>query len=338
MLKNILENKKLLLILFLTLIGGFLLYRNFTSGGASKKVSTAKVKQGNLAKTLTISGTINADEHVILRFQTSGRLSWVGIKEGDYVKKYQTIAALDQREVRKKLENELYDYMKTRWDFEEAKRETYKDKLFTDTIKRILEKNQFDLNKAVLDVELQNLTVEYSSLWTPIEGVITKIGSPYAGVNITPTTAEFEIVNPKTVYFSATADQTEVVSLLKGMNGDLVLDAYPNTTISGIIRDISFTPKSGEASTVYEIKFDFPNQNDDYKYRLGMAGDLTFVTASRENVLYIPSKFIKSQNGKKYLTVKKNGKLEKVEVKTGMETETETEITSGLSIGETVYD
>lgn len=313
-------------------------YRNFVLPTTTKKITTAKVKQGDLAQTLTISGSINADEHVTLRFQTSGRLSWVGVKEGDYVKKYQSVASLDQREVKKNLENELNDYLKTRWDFEEAQRETYKDKVLTNTIKRILEKTQFDVNKSVLDVEIENLSVEYANLWTPIEGIVTRVGSPYAGVNITATQAEFEIVNPKTIYFSATADQSEVVSLLKGMNGDLVLDAYPDATISGIIRDISFTPKSGETSTVYEIKFDFPNNNDDYKYRLGMAGDLTFVTKSRTNVLSVPTKFVKTQNGKKYLNVKRNGKEEKAEVAIGIETDIETEITSGVATGETVYD
>lgn len=338
MFKKTLRKRKLLILAAILIIGTAVVYRNFASPVATKKIATTKVKQGNLSQTLTISGSINVDEHVTLRFQTSGRLSWVGVAEGDYVKKYQTIASLDQREVKKKLENELYDYMKTRWDFEEAKRETYKDKLFTDTIKRILEKNQFDLDKAVHDVEIQNLSVEYASLWTPIEGIITKIGSPYAGINITPTSAEFEIVNPKTVYFSATADQTEVVNLHKGLSGNLVLDSYPDASISGSIRDISFAPKSGETSTVYEIKFDFPDENGDYKYRIGMAGDLTLTTQSRENVVYVPTKFIESQSGKKYVTVKRNGKNQKVEVATGMETDTETEITSGISSGETIYE
>lgn len=315
-----------------------MLYRNFTSATKVKKSESTKVKQGTLEEKLTISGSIEADEHATLRFQTSGRLVWVGVKEGDYVKKFQSIASLDKREMQKKLQSELYDYMKTRWDFEEAKRDTYKDKLITDTVKRILEKNQFDLNKAVLDVELQNLSNEYANLWTPIEGIVTKIGSPYSGVNITPSNAEFEIVNPKTIYFAATADQTEVTRLNKDMAGELILDAYPDTTISGIIKDISFMPKAGETSTVYEVKFLFDNNNSDYKYRISMAGDLSFVVQKKENVLFVPNKFVKTQNSKKYLKIKKNGKEENVEVTVGMETDSDIEITSGIVEGEIIYN
>ncbi len=311
--------------------------RNFL-GKASKKIETEKVKRGVLEEKLTISGTIDAEEKVTLRFQTSGRLIWVGVKEGDYVKKYQGIASLDQREVKKKLEQELSDYSKTRNDFEEAKRDTYKDKVLTDTIKRILEKNQFDLNKAVLDVEIQNLSVEYASLWTPIEGIVTKVVSPFAGVNITPATSEFEIVNPKTVYFAALADQTEVTKLKEGQTGELILDAYPEATLSGSIKNISFIPKSGETGTVYNVKFLFPDDNSNYKYRIGMAGDLSFITKRKGDVLYLPNKFFKTQNGKKYVTVKKDGKEEKVEVGIGMETDTDTEITSGVAAGEIVID
>ncbi|MBI5452591.1 efflux RND transporter periplasmic adaptor subunit, partial [Candidatus Gottesmanbacteria bacterium] len=103
-------------------------------------------------------------------------------------------------------------------------------------------------------------------------------------------------------------------------------------------KNISFIPKSGETGTVYAVKFIFPGDNSSYKYRIGMAGDLSFVTKRKENVLYTSSKFIKSQNNKKYVMVKRNGKEEKKEVTTGMETDTDTEITSGVAPGETVYN
>ncbi|MBI4991501.1 efflux RND transporter periplasmic adaptor subunit, partial [Candidatus Gottesmanbacteria bacterium] len=315
----------------------FAVYKNF-SNGKNKKTETAIVKQGKLEEKLTISGTIDAEEKTTLRFQTSGRLTWVGVKEGDYVKKYQGIAALDQREVKKKLEKELNDYLTSRWTFEQKKRDDYRDQVMTDTVKRVLEKAQFDLNNTVLDVEIQNLSVEFANLWTPIEGIVTKVAAPYAGVNITAATSEFEVVNPNTVYFAALADQTEVTKLSGGELGELTLDAYPDATLSGSIKNISFIPKSGETGTVYAVKFIFPGDNSSYKYRIGMAGDLSFVTKRKENVLYTSSKFIKSQNGKKYVTVKRNGKEEKVFVETGMETDNSVEIISGVSAGEVISD
>lgn len=321
---------------------GFAVYRNFSSNN-KKKIEKTQVKRGTLEEKLTISGTVDAEEKVTLRFQTSGRLYWVGVKEGDYVKQYQGIASLDIREVKKTLQKKLSDYLTERWNFEQ-KREDYNIKTqspnqaghLTVAERRIVEKSQFGLDKSVLDVEIQNLAVEYANLWTPIEGIVTKVGSPYAGVNITPATSEFEIINPKTVYFAALADQTEVTKLTKGQIGELALDAYLEATISGSIKDISFTPKAGETGTVYTVKFVIPSDNTNYKYRIGMAGDLSFVIKRKDDVLYLPHKFIKTQNNKKYVTVKRNGKEEKVEVSVGMETDTDIEITSGVVAGEVI--
>ena len=115
------KNKlKILLILTFFVIDGYILYRNFFLIPRSKKEDSVSVKRGDLKQELTISGTVDAEEKVTLRFKTSGRLSWVGVKEGDYVKKYQAIASLDQRELKKTLQKELNDYMNERWDFDQS--------------------------------------------------------------------------------------------------------------------------------------------------------------------------------------------------------------------------
>ncbi len=328
---------KLIIVILILPIVGFAVYSNFTSS-TNKKIETSKVKKGILEETMTISGTIDADEKANLRFQTSGRLSWVGVKEGDYVKKYQTLASLDQREVKKNLQKDLNDYLTTRSTFDQTIKDDYRDKVITDPVKRLLDKAQWSLNNSVLDVEIQNLSLEYSYLWTPIEGIVTKVGAPYTGMNVTPATSEFEIINPKTVFFNANADQTEVTKLTEGKLGSLSLDAYPDATISGSIKSISFTPKSGETGTVYAVKFIFKEDNSSYKYRMGMGGDLTFVLKQKQDVLHLPIKYVKGENGKKYVKMSKNGKEEKIYVVTGMETDTSIEIISGLTEGDIVYD
>ncbi|MBU1327429.1 efflux RND transporter periplasmic adaptor subunit [Patescibacteria group bacterium] len=142
----------------LALIGGIWWTRRAKQQTASA-ITTAHVKQETFIKTISSSGKTKADRSVSLKFQTSGKLTWVGIKEGDTVAPYQAIAALDSREVQKNLEKALRDYDKERNDFEETWRVDYNGKkpeqALTDTVKRILEKNQWNLERAVLDVELK---------------------------------------------------------------------------------------------------------------------------------------------------------------------------------------
>ena len=180
------------------------------------------------------------------------------------------------------------------------------------------------------------MAFEYANLWTPIAGIVTKIAAPFAGMNITPATAEFEIINPATIYFSATADETEVTKLRESLVGKLVLDAFPDDELAGIIDKISFIPKSGESGTVYEVKFKFENIQGIDKYRLGMAGDVDFVTDTIEKAVHIPTKFIQEEKAQTYVFVKRQAKNEKVPVKTAEEINGDTVILSGLKVNETV--
>src|SRR3990167_4452714 len=97
---------------------GFVIYKQLTPAKTEGEASY-KIKKQNLKESLTFSGEINANEKVTLRFQTSGRLSWVGVKEGDFVKKYQTLASLDQREVKNRLQKYLNTFVSQRLTFEQ---------------------------------------------------------------------------------------------------------------------------------------------------------------------------------------------------------------------------
>ncbi|MBI3366322.1 efflux RND transporter periplasmic adaptor subunit [Candidatus Roizmanbacteria bacterium] len=319
------------------------------NGKNGKKQVSYMVKRQNLKETLSLSGSIDAEEHVTLRFQSSGRLLWVGVKEGDYVKKYQGIASLDQRELKKTLEKYLNTFVKKRFDLDQSVDDNWQkqydlSQLIREKAERTLKSSQYDLNNAVLDVELQSLSVEFVNLWTPIEGVVTKVGSPFAGVNITPSQAEFEIINPKTVFFSATADQSDVVKISEGLLGKITLDAFPDDKINAVVKDISFVPKSGETGTVYEVKVNMLGSYSDFRYRFGMTGDASFTVREIKNTLFVPTKYVKTEKKpdgtliREYVLKKVNGNQEKTTIEIGENVDEYTIITSGLKEGDTVYD
>ncbi len=235
--------------------GGFMMWKN--AKASELKAKTYTVKRQDLTESLSLSGSINALEKAELKFQTSGLLTWVGVKEGDRVKKYQAIASLDKRELTNSLNQYMNAFLKERWDFEQGvdDNKNWQTNGMTDaardSIKRSLDKNQFDLNNAVLAYEAKNLAVKFATLTTPFEGIITKVDVPQPGTNVTPTGATFSLINPKTLYFSATADQTEITSFTEGMTGKMVLDSFPEIEGEASVSAIGFVPKSGEAGTVY---------------------------------------------------------------------------------------
>jgi len=344
MIKRLFKRKAFWIIAILLLVG-FLVGNSIVSSNKKKSAKTTSytVTKQTVKETLSIAGTVEAEETATLRFQSSGLLSWVGVKEGDAVSQYQAIAGLDEQELQKTLEKYLYTYDKTRWDYEQTKDEYQAPAqkywgLSTNErndIDRAFQKAQFDLNSAVLDVELKNIALKYATLTSPINGIVTRVGTPIAGVNITPTQAEFEIINPNTLYLSVLPDQTEVGKLTASMSANIVFDSFPDKTVSGVIASIALTPKSGESSTVYEVKVSFPLTD---VYRIGMTADAAFVVQEKQDVLAIPPSFLKSENGKPYVMRKVGSKREKTPVVVGLEGDESIEITGGIAEGDTLYD
>ena len=333
--------KRWYLILAVILVLAFIFYKFDAKPKTTEK--SYKVKITNLKEELSFSGQIDATEKVTLRFQTSGRLAWIGVKEGDYVKKYQTLASLDQRDIKNRLQKYLNTFVSQRLSFEQTKDDNWNkqydlSELIRKSAQRTLEDSQYDLNNSVLDVELQNLSLEYANLWTPIEGVVTKISTPFSGVNITPSGAEFEVINPKTVYFSATADQTEVIKLEEGDAGKLILDAYPDLINKVKIDYLGFTPKTGESGTVYEVRMLIEDSINNKNLRYGMTGDTTFVLREKNNILAIPVSYLKGSKRNNFVYMKTNNKRNKVKVETGDEIDGMIEITSGLKANDIIYD
>ncbi len=331
---RIFKKKKVLFVAIVVLLtASFFLYKSM---GSNKDVKSTQVTKETIREELLLSGEVDADEKSRLTFQTSGRLSWVGIQEGDTVKKNQTLASLDTRDVQKNLEKQLNDYMKVRWDFEQTKDDNPDKALYSDEIKRIVEKSQFDLNNAVLDVEIQSLAKELSLLISPISGIVTRIDTPNAGVSV-KITDTVEVVNPDTLYFRVNADQTEVTKIISGMNGNIMLDSYPDEKISGVVEDVSFVPDVNETGTVYVVKVKLESvNNSSLKYRIGMTGDITFLLQEKVDVVSIPAEFIKSDEKGSYVYVGK--KKEKRYIKLGLEGDDFTEVTQGLNPGDIVYD
>jgi RND family efflux transporter MFP subunit len=322
----------------LLLGGGAVVRQNMIVSGESSAIQTSKVLREDFVKTVSSSGKTKAQKSVDLKFQTSGRLNWVGVKEGDHVRAYQAIAGMDQREVQKNLQNALLDYSKERNAFEEWNQNTNplcgQQGLCSDSLKRVLQNNQGDLTKSVNDVELKALAIEFSTLVTPIGGIVTSIDTPVAGINITPATAVFTVVDPSSIEFEANADETDVGNLALGQKAMITLDAYPEATFSGTISYISYASQvSAGGATVFPVRIAFDNPAD---IRIGLNGDVTIDSVSEPGRILVPIEAIREDSSGKYVYKKTGQKYVKTSIHTGMQNDTNIVVTDGLAQGDSV--
>ncbi len=323
----------------------FFVIRKFTTTPTSAVTLNPKTDQiisptiQDIKDQVTLSGSINSDQIAIVKFKNSGKLNWVGVKIGDRVKKWQVLATLDSVELKKSLQTQYNNYRTQLSQFQDVQdtyQKTRDNYLVTDAIQRILDRTQYSLNNSVITYEIADMAIAESKLITPIDGVVVAIDQPLPGVNITPATATITIINPNSLYFRSEVDQQEVVKLAQGQEATIKLDSFADKIIDTKLSFVSFTPVAGQSSTVYEIRFPLPLDNQGLSYRLGMDGDVDILIKEVSNALTLPLEAINDDNGQNYVWLKVGDKLEKRNIKTGIETDTLVEILDGINQNDTV--
>lgn len=316
----------LVVLIVLGIIGG-IFYRRAT---AKEKIETVTVSRQDIKQTLELSGSVDAGEKVDLHFQTAGKLNWVGVKEGDSVKKWHVIATQDVRSVEKNIKQDLITFEQEVRDTDQARKNWEADR--RNTVLDLLKNAQGNLDSAVLDVEIKNLSLELSKLISPITGIVTHIDTPIAGVNITPTNT-FQIVNPDTLYFSAEVDEADISKVVVNQAATITLDAYSDQPINSSVSWIDFaTSTSDGGGTVVLVKLTLPHQ-DALFYRLGLNGDVTITIDEKKDVLALPFEAIQDDDEGTFVTVKDGKETKRIAITTGIESDDAVEITSGLTEG-----
>jgi len=273
-----------------------------------------------------------------LGFQSSGKIAYVGVKEGQKVAKGTLLAKLDTTVLNSALQQARSSLRSAEATVERVHddvKDHSSDETFTQketrTAAEVAKDNAYEAVIAAEDA-LRNAT-----LYAPFSGIVTYVANPYPGVNVLYSQTQVEVVNPETIYFEVTADQTEVYSLKEEMDVEIILDALDEKTLSGKVSNISITPKEGEVGIVYKVKILFDESEvDNQLYRIGMTGDAKFILSKKDDVLYIPPKFINSDSDGKY--VKKDKKNDKVYIDIGIEGEDKVEISGDISEGNEIFE
>ena len=296
-----------------------------------------RVTRRDISETLELSGEIDAAQKADLHFQSGGLLTYLPFKEGDRVNRYQTIASLDQRLLQSDLHKYLNLYAIERRDFDQNE-VNYRSRLSSDVdnqIKRILEKAQYELDNTVIDVEIKNLSIQYSRLTAPFNGILTQVPVPSVGINISITDI-FQLVNPDSLYFSANIDESDIAQTAPGLKTMITLDAFPDKTFESKIESIAFSAKETSTGTAYETKFLLPTDTLS-QLRLGFNGTAEIILSEKQAVLTLPVESVSEKEDGFYVLVKENGNLVDKKIEVGSQTNEYIEILSGLDENQEVY-
>lgn len=319
---------KMSAVLVLTLVLGLWWWHG--SQAAAPVLNFVRPVRQDIVSSITIAGRVDAKEKARLRFAMGGKLVYLGAQEGDSVNKWQTLATIDRAALQKQLQQNLNNYMKERYDFEEV-RDDIKDRVLDTSEQRTVAKDQYDLDNQVLNVEIQNIAIQNTTLSAPFAGVLTVAPTAVAGVQLLASDY-FEVVNPETLIFRAALDEIDLHKVSLGQSALVTLDAYDEEEIATTLTYIAYTSSESASGTVFLLEFPLLS-TDLSKYRLGMNGDVVIQLAQKADVLTIPLNAISERDDKVYVQVQADNKLghEAREITLGLENDDLVEVLSGLS-------
>ena len=334
--KSFLFSKKVLWLLGAIALAIILIPR-IISNSNNKKADTSEIKKGEVEEELILSGEVKADKFAELYFQTSGKVAWIGVEEGGKVGKGQALAKLDTVKLSADLQraySDLRDAQATLDKVHDDVKGHSADETFTQREARTTAEVAND--KAYDAVTKAQEDLRNATLYAPFPGIVSFVANSSAGINIIATQKQLEVIDPSTFYFEVSADQTEVTSLSLGKKVTVILDSFSDEAFSAEVSYVGYTPKAGETGTTYKVRVKLLESLDSSKVRVGMTGDAVFVLSEKEDVLYIPPKFLNTDSKGSYLKV--GSPKNKVYIETGLEGEERVEVIGNIKEGQLLYD
>ncbi len=155
--------------------------------------------------------------------------------------------------------------------------------------------------------------------------------------NSTSSTANSPVLsigNFTTPYIKVQATEVDVPNIHAGQQATITLDAFPGKTFVGKVEQVDTIGTNASGVITYNVYVSFLAPLSTIKP--GMSASVIIQTGRKDNVLTVPNAAIQTTSGQTTVRVLNNGQVTTVPVTTGIASDTQTEITSGLSEGQTV--
>jgi HlyD family secretion protein len=327
-----------------------------------QSIATGKV-EATLANTR--AGTVEACQRTKLSTIIGGRIEYLGVKEGDKVKKGQLLLKLwnDDQQANTALAQAQITLSAKRSDEaciaavnaeHEAKRQSeLRARGFVSTSKEEAARTEAEVRRAACntakadiaqaEAKLKATRVEQGrvALYAPFDGTVAKIVGELGEYSTpsppgVPTPPAIDLIDDSCLYVKAPMDEVDAPKIQVGQPVRITLDALPGKVLPGKVRRVApyVSAVEKQARTV-DIEVDFDRPADAGKLLVGYSADVEIILAGRDQVLRVPTAALQ-EGGKVLVFNADSGKLEERPIKAGLANWEYTEVLEGLQAGERI--
>ena len=316
-------------------------------------VSLTSPSQANAV--LTASGYVVARRSAAVASKGTGRLVFLGVEEGDKVKKGQVIARLEDADV-------VAARNRAQANLRLAEADLYESKKNLERLRILLERGfiapaEVDAEEARYKrvvatiaaakyaVREAEVAVENTRIVAPFDGTVLKknadvgeIVAPLAGA-ASSKAAVVTIADMSSLEVEADVSEANITRVSREQLCEITLDAYPQKRYPGSVSSIVPTADRAKATVMVKIKF----KEYDERVLPEMGAKITFLAAGSsvdaaemQPVLTVPVAAVATREGRQVAFQIQDDQAVEVPVSTGRKLGSLIEITAGLKSGDKV--
>ncbi|NTW48694.1 MAG: efflux RND transporter periplasmic adaptor subunit [Chlorobiales bacterium] len=290
-------------------------------------VSVTTVKKASLKQTLSLVGTIVANNDVAIISETQGRVTGINAEVGDWKEKGATLVQIDDELKLANFKTAKVNYEKSKKDYERYQ-SLHKDGAVSDAQLETA-RQSFEASEAQFIVARRQYTD--TKITTPISGVVTS-RPVNIGAMVQPGTAVANVVDISHLKVQLGVPEQDVFKLKAGDKVEVTTDVYPEAVFEGRIKTIS-----AKSDNVHNYPVEIALDNDKKNpLKAGMFGRVSFVSIVDRQSLIVPRDVLVGSVKSAQVFVVQNGVAKLRNITVGQQMGTSAEILNGLSEGETV--
>jgi HlyD family secretion protein len=306
---------------------------------------------------LTASGYVVAQRKASVASKATGRLVYLGVVEGDKVKKNQIIARLEDSDMLAALDQAKANLTMNEADLISAERSLKREKsLFEKGLSNQADFDAADAQyrkvRASIDVAKaivtgQEVALENTRVRAPFDGTVLS-KSADVGEMVVPMAASVgsksavvTIADMSSLQVEADVSESNIERVNPNQPCEISLDAYPDRRYPAYVDKIVPTADRAKATVLVKVAF----KSYDAHVLPEMSAKVLFLSKTMDAasvnakpILTVPSSSIATWNGQQVAYTVKDDKAERVSVTTGANFGSLIEVTSGLSAGQRIIE
>lgn len=189
-----------------------------------------------------------------------------------------------------------FDQIKYRVDELRAQYESAKHDL--DAAQRNLVVMKYNLEAAEARIEEAREAMSYTTITSPIDGVITRLNAKVGEMVMTgtmnnPGTVIMEVSDLSQILVVAQVDEADIGGLAAGQQAEVTVQAFPDILFKGIVDTIALKHRFSDNRTrYYRTEILLNNDPNVSKLYTGLTADVDIQTRKHNNVIKVPSQAI----------------------------------------------